>query len=801
MPYGVFMLKRKRYKRFVLLLLAAVISVLVIILGFSAFAVARIDFSADERLFELNRSGNITKLYADSDFGDGVYTPVEYFTLNPSSDRKEWYSYGDIGDNLKNAFISIEDRAFFEHRGVDIKRTVYAAFNYFTRSRPQFGASTITQQVIKNISGDDERTPMRKVAEVLRAVHLERIYEKEEIFEVYLNLVPMGDGISGVGLASVYYFGKKPSELTLAEAAAIAGITNAPSKYNPRISHQKCMQRRNTVLRAMLDNRAISAEEYEAALAEPLNVVITDTRCENIYSWFCETVIDDVSRDLSRKLGISESAARILLTNGALSVYTTVNPEIQSILEEYFYNTENLPSKVAEGLNYSMVVTDSESGALLGIIGAAGEKTANRVLNFATAPHTPGSSIKPLSLYAPLLDSGRISWSTVFDDAPLSFREGTDGSYSPYPRNSPEVYSGLITVSDALRLSKNTVALRLYEMSNKNSIFKLLKNKFGFDTLVEEKKTESGTLTDISAAPLAFGQLTYGVSLRKLTEAYTVFPREGELEYGRSYFSVYTADGELLLDNSERSTERIFKPETARIMNKLLSLVTESGTASAVTLDGIVDTAGKTGTSGNDRDRLFIGYTPYFTAGIWCGYSEAKREIGGISKSHVEIWNELMTRIHETCLSGELLRGFSEEGLLYLPYCKDSGELPDEVCSLDVRGERTEYGYFTESSMPRVPCTRHVECMYDSLTGGIATGDCHPEDLVRIALLDIPWRSFAHEVIITDAEYVWRYVAPDVPLGDSYDAPFFVNMLADGEFVGRGKREKQFNSSCYIHDG
>ncbi len=794
-------MNRRKCKRMILTLLAATVSIFVILGGLSAFAVAKIDFSADERLFECNRSGNITRLYADADRTDGVYTPVEYLMLDPSTDRKEWYSYSEIGDLLKSAFISVEDRAFFEHHGVDIKRTLYAAVNYFTRKRPQFGASTITQQVIKNISGDDERTPMRKIAEILRAIHIERIYEKEEIFEVYLNLVPMGDGICGVGLASEYYFGKEPSELSLSEAAAIAGITNAPSRYNPRISLERCIMRRDAVLRAMLDNGAISNEEYESALAEPLKPVMADLRRENIYSWFCETVIDDVTRDLSKKLGISESAARIMLSNGALSVYTTVDPVLQSVLEEYFADESNFPEGIPQSLEYSMVVSDSESGALLGIIGARGEKRANRMLNLATALHTPGSAIKPLSLYAPLLDEGRISWSTVLDDAPLGFRDDGEGGWSAYPRNSPEVYTGLIPVSGALRLSKNTVALRLYELSEDVRIFELLKNRLGFEGMVEETVIDGRRYTDIAAAPLALGQLTYGVSLRRLTEAYTLFPREGELEYGKSYYSVYSADGELILDNSARRTERILKPETARIMNKMLSLVTESGTASAVTLDGTVDTAGKTGTSGGDRDRLFIGYTPYYTAGIWCGYPEKNASIGSLPKSHVVIWDEIMTEIHARCIDGEISRSFSEEGLLYLPYCKDSGDIPTEICGLDPRGERVEYGYFTRESAPSAHCTRHVECMYDTLTEAVAVDGCDSADLIRIALLDIPWRSFPHEVIIEDAEYVWRRVSAGVPYGDSYDVPFFVNMLADGEFVGRGKREKQFNASCYIHDG
>lgn len=793
------MKKKKRISKPKKVILAFSLSLFVIFSVFTISLIGKIDFAKDIRLFEANRAGNVTKFYYDRDLSDNVYTPVEFAELKPFGDSKVWYSYEEIGQPIKDAFISVEDRIFFEHKGVDVKRTLYAAVNLLTKKRERFGASTITQQVIKNISGDNEGTLSRKFAEILRAFHIEKRYSKEELFEVYLNIVPMGEGICGVGLASEHYFGKTPDELTAEEAATLVGITNAPSRYSPSVNYDLCLKKRNSVLYAMLDNGCIDEAEYKRAVSSYLTV--KENRKEGgIYSWFVETVCDDIIEEFCKVYDVKSDAAWRMLTNGGYSVYTTVDPKIQKILEDRFYDTDLFPEAVKVGLNYSMVVTDSNTGELRGIVGGVGKKTANRVLNFATAPQTPGSLLKPLALYAPLINSGKITWSTVFDDVPVEFLKDGSGNFVPYPKNYPNVYDGLTTVSDALRLSKNTVAVRLYKMSDKNKIFRLLKYDFGFDTMIESEKTkDGGKITDIATAPLALGQLSYGVSLRRLTEAYTVFSREGEFQGGRSYLFVLDGKGNTVIDNSSAENRRIFSRECARIMNQLLSGVVESGTAKAIRLKEIFDTAGKTGTSGNDKDRLFVGYTPYYTAGIWCGYSKNEMSVGNQSISHLEIWDSVMREIHSLTVDANDERSFSTDGLKYLPYCKDSGGIYTKKCSLDPRGERKAYGYFASGIRTHLLCERHVECMYDSVCGAVAVRGCPHEYLEKISLLDISDRSFPCEVIITDAEYVWRKVSDSTPLADSYDVPYFIYELESGEYVGRSKGKKQYNSSCYLH--
>ncbi len=755
-----------------------------------------IDFSIDEGLFTKNQTGTLTRFYYNSTPEKNVYTPKELCSIAPFRDKKVWFSYDEIGENLKNAFISAEDRDFFSHNGVNVKRSLYAVANYFLKAKPTFGASTITQQVIKNISGDNEQTVKRKVEEVIRAINIENHHTKEEIFELYLNIVPMGEGISGVGLASEYYFGKLPSELSLEESATIVGITNAPSKYNPHNNYGECLKKRNAVLYSMLDNGVINEEEYETAKNSPLAVMEKHSICDEVNSWFCETVISDVVSDLVKKKNISNSAGRLLVMNGGLTVYTTVDPKIQSILEEYFENLANLPQKCNEGLDFGMVVINSHTSDIVATVGGVGKKTANSITNNILVPHPPASTLKPLALYAPLINRNRINWATVFDDVPVIFNKNGE-NYTEYPKNYPDVYDGLITVSDALRVSKNTVAVRLSKLIGEEKIFKSLTEDFGFNTLVKEKQINGKTVTDISLSPLALGQLTYGVSLRKLTEAYTVFAREGVGSNSRSYISVFNSDGELILENT-KNEKRIFSIGCARIINQLLMRVVENGTAKSVTLGKTVDTAGKTGTSSADRDRLFVGYTPYYTAGIWCGYPNQNKEISSLDKTHLNVWDEIMLEIHRQTLSySENTESFSTEGLVYLPYCKASGMIFGDACALDPRGECIDYGYFYPYNKPRGVCNRHVLCDYDELTGGVATDGCDREFVIKTALLDIPDRKFPKEIYVTDAQYVYRRLASDVPPATDSSLPYFMNMLGEGEYCGISKSKKQYNSSCH----
>ena len=786
-------------KRILLITSATIISFALIVLFalifIAVFTAKNINYANDDKLFLKSKSFNSTSFYADSSPYDDEYTPIKVELSG--SIRKMYTRIEEITPLLIDGFIAVEDRNFYEHNGVDIKRTFAAATNYIFRTKRLFGASTITQQVVKNISGDNDVSVSRKLSEILRAYHIERTFSKKEIIELYLNIIPMSEGIFGVAEAARNYFGKDVGDLNASEAATLIGITNAPSAYNPYNNPQKCIEKRNSVLDVMYSEGVIEEEAYRSAVAEELKILPKGSR-EDLYdSWFVECVIDSVASDMSKKLDISASAARLLLLGGGYSVYTTMDRDVQRTLENYFENEKNFSSEIKNGLNYSMVVSDSRNGNLLAVIGGVGKKNGNRLLNHATVPHAPASTLKPIALYAPLIDEGKINWATVFDDVPVEFLE-TDDGYKPFPKNSPDVYGGLITVKDAIKYSKNTVAVRLCIMRTPEKVFRALRDIFGFETLVDNERTTDGkVLTDVALSPMSLGQLTRGVSLMKLTEGYGVFPCDGSLKKMRNYLRVTDYEGNIVLEN-EGSDTRVFKEETARIMNKLLMNVTSGGTADKIKLKDMVETAGKTGTSGNNRDKIFVGYTPYYVAGIWCGYESGNSSTASVYPTHLDIWDEIMCEIHRSRLMNEeAVDKFNDEGLLYLPYCVDSGELYSDSCMYDVRGNRCEYGYFSAANKPEKNCDRHVKIAYDTVSKGVAGRNC--DDIVMISLINIEDRDFPIEVIVTDAEFVYRDLSgyQSYPTTDEY--PYFYHTIPHGHYVGRSKRKKQFNSGCIIH--
>lgn len=693
---------------------ALALSLIFALLVFSLFLFARknLNFEADDALFVSSGRGG-TRLFAKNENGESVETAL----LLQNGVKKVKYSLEEISPYLKEGFVAMEDREFYSHSGVNYRRTLAALSNYIFKTSSRFGASTITQQVVKNISGDNQPTLSRKLAEIMRAMRIEGSHGKEEILELYLNIVPFTDNMAGVGVASVTYFGKEPSELTAAEAATLIGITNSPAKYNPYRHYDASVEKRNRVLYAMRDFGVIDEAEYTAALAEPITLVKKEQTAESRYTWFTETVLSDVSSDLMKKYGISESAARLLLFSGGYEIYTTENIEIQRILEDYFENPDNFPSATRRGLEFSMAICDSLTGDLIAIYGSAGKKSGDRLMNYATVNLTPGSVLKPIALYAPLIDKRLVTPSSIFSDSPQKITE-KDGSFSVYPKNYPDIYEGEITLRTALEKSKNTVAVRLYSMLGGENIFYSLKNDFGFDSLVRSVYNKNGDkITDVDLSPLALGQLSYGVPLVKLTSAYTTFAADGVHRKCRSYTEVLNSDGKLILENATEE-KRVFRKETARLMNKLLEGVCERGTARSITLGELVDTAGKTGTSGADRDRLFVGYTPYVTAGIYCGYPDKKTAVGNNSPSHLEIWDSVMRRVHEYIIGNdESPLGFSTEGLEYLPYRTDTGEIIYGDVPIDAT---VEWAYFeadleNDADSPAVPCvclppTERTEC-------------------------------------------------------------------------------------------
>ncbi len=791
--------------------------------GSFAYTYYHIDYSRDEMLFDMARANHTTRLFynggqdktahAGGLFGGGYtteggarikglpsdYDPIEIKDARLYSEQNMIFCpYEEIPDNLKNAFVAIEDHRFFSHNGVDWFRTAGAVLNYFLGFDSRFGASTITQQLIKNISADNEISTARKIREMCRALHLEMHHTKEEILELYLNIVPMSEGCVGVGAAAEVYFGKKPSELTLSECAAIAAVTNLPRYYDPVCEPEHNASRRQVILGEMLRYSMIDESAYQKAMAEKVSVRGTKKQTP-VMDWYTETVISDVAEDLCRQYGYSHELAMQMIFGGGLSIYTLQDPEIQATLENYFSDTQNFPAAVADGLSYAMTVVDPETGDLLGVVGGVGRKSENRILNYATAvKRAPGSALKPLSVYAPALEEGLITWGSVFDDTPVRFFE-KEGGYVAWPQNLPTVYGGLTDVATAVKLSKNTVAVRVFERLGAERSYRYLTERLGLDTLVRKGVGTSGkSVTDLAPAPLALGQLSEGVSVRAMTNAYAALADGGVYHKGRSYALVLDGHGRALLENKP-SARRAFRPAVASITTQLLRGVTEEGTAKSLTLPRILETAGKTGTSGDGQDKWFVGYTPYVAAGIWCGYPDGKTAVpSGARESHLAVWDAVMKRLHARYLQeGGTCEFIPDASVKSVAYCADSGLRPCNACRHDARGGRTRIGYFERGTEPHTDCATHVLVPYDTVRGGVV---CRHADgrYEKVGMILVENRDFPAEVYIDDAQYVYRPIGAETPLPEGQRVPFFSAILPQGHFAGisRTKDGRQFNAAA-----
>ena len=531
---------------------------------------------------------------------------------------------------------------------------------------------------------------------------------------------------------------------------------------------------------------------------EQCAVALGETLCPNrelrhhskrVLSWYTESVIDDVLSDLCTRKGYSRAAALRLLFGGGLEIYTLADPAVQAAMEEGFSSVS-----LQEGVQYAGVVADPRTGDILGIVGGAGEKRGNRLLNYTAVPLAPGSALKPLSVYAPAMEAGIIDSSTVFDDVPLEF---LGEEQRAWPKNSPGVYDGLCDLGTAIATSKNTAAVRTLRLLGKENSYATLTHTLGFSHLVRKAEGEGGRrLSDLDEAPLALGQLTYGVTVRELTAAYTALSGDGTFRPGRTYLAVYDKEGHLLLSN-ESEAKRAFSPQTACIMTKQLERVVNGGTANGVRLPGGIPVAGKTGTTTAGRDKWFVGYSPYYLCGIWCGSTRETVSVAG--KPQLAVFNRVMGDIHQRiAASGEAIREFPlVSGVFECRFCRDGGGLMTVDCLQDPRGDRGTVGWFTAATLPRHSCSCHVGVLCGR-DGGVLPGGVighEGEALYRTGLIRVTDRSFPVEVAIRDAQYVYRPLGDAAPSEDG-DAPFFNSILPPGVFVGRSptKDGRQFNA-------
>ncbi len=773
----------------------------------------------------INTGQNMTtKIYymdwKDRETGDGVPVELEDQRLYGAENRM-WASYQSIPKNLRNAFVAIEDKRYWDHNGVDLLRSASAAYTYFFKGINSYGASTITQQLIKNVTGDGEVTVPRKIQEIMRAIKLSEQKDKTEILEMYLNLINLSQGCYGVQAAAYTYFGKDVSDLTLIECAAIAAITQAPTKWDPIQNPDNNKLRRDLILSEMFDQSYITQSEFDGAYGKELvlNVQsdLDNPSTASVKTWYTDAVINEAIDLLIAQNGYSREVASRLIYTAGYKIITAMDPDIQDLLDEYFADSSNFEAVDTSPIQpqASMVIIDHRTGDVLGIAGGRGIKEGNRVQNYATQTvRSPGSSIKPLSVYAPALENGLINYATVFDDTPVNFGDpvyeaGKLVGYSNehgYPSNFPDVYNGLTTVGEAVRRSVNTVSLKVLEKLTLETSFDFLKNKLHMKSLIEYRELTGGTaITDMDYSALGLGGMNYGLTVLEMTAGYQIFPNNGVYNKPRIVLQILDGDDNVILDNRAES-EVVISGQSASIMTKMMESVVRSGTAAAITVDSMVNVAGKTGTTTKDNDRWFIGYTPYLTGGVWFGY-DMPRSLSSFKESPaLKIWDDVMTVLHEKIIaeateSGYGVRSFvTANGVIAASYCMDSGKLMTDACRADPRGDREETGYFTADNMPSETCDCHVLVDYDRVTKCVAGPGCPAENIRKVGLIKVTTRKFpVPGVVVTDAQFVYRELPAGIQPGSSETDPFFINAVPAGTYVGTSGPEKQYNCYCTAH--
>ena len=693
---------------------------------------------------------------------------VEYQTIHGTENRV-WVDLEEMPDHLWQAAVAIEDERFFNHEGVDWKRTGGAVLHMFIGMENTYGGSTITQQMLKNMTEDNDGTVNRKVREIFRALEFEKNYTKEEILELYLNMIYLGKGCYGVQTAAQYYFGKDVSELTVAECASLIAITNNPSLYGPMFDitytrddgttvtpRELNKQRQLNILRKMSevgkDGKAedghtpyLTQEEYEAAKAEPLlftdgstdagEIVKKATGGIKINSWFVDQVIWDVSADLAKAMNISEKEARILINSSGYRIYTTMDLEIQELAESVYEDRSNLDvtSRSGQQLQSGITIMDPYTGDIVAIVGKIGEKQENLGFSCATARRQPGSSIKPLTVYAPAVEAGAVNQGTTFDDYPVRLLEN-----SPWPKNSPNKYRGWTNVRTGVQHSINTIAVQTLQAVG-------TAEAFAFAT---EKLTLGLVAEDMDISPLGMGGLTYGLNTVEMAAAYAAFVNSGIYTEPRTYLRVEDADGNVVLEN-ESQTHVAMKESTAYLMNDMLKNAVNAGTGTAAKFGGMT-IAGKTGTTSKNNDRYFVGYTPYYVAAVWTGY-EQPENISYSGNPAITMWKKVMQPLHDDLANKDFAR--PAEGLTTVTVCADSGLLCTEACQADRRGSRAVSVVVATGTEPTETCTLHGFTSFCSEGNCLATDLCPANSVSQIGILNYVRADYGAEIFAEDDIY------------------------------------------------
>lgn len=684
-------------------------------IAFAMYVHIYINPSAQETAAEISKGLGLNLnsfIYAKESDSD-EYTLYE--TIKGKENR-EWVDSDKIPDTLKNAVVAIEDERFYKHHGVDWVRTIGAVKGWLLGGT-QYGGSTITQQLIKNITADNDYSVKRKVNEIFRAFALEKeIDDKDRILVMYLNTIFLGYNSYGVQTAAMQYFDKDVSQLDLAESAVLAGLTNNPSIYDVYNHPEKVKERQETILAQMLDQKMILQEEYEAAVAEELNYRPYEEYQQEIkstYSYFTDEVIKDVINDLMTEKGYSRLVAENMVYSGGLNIYATIDTKVQNALDEVWANADNFPNteKYGEIPQSAMVITDKQ-GNIVGIAGGRGEKTSSRGFSYASdARRQPGSSIKPLATYGPAMDAGIATPdTTVYDRALIQDADG-----NPWPMNDGKYPTGrAMTVKEGMTRSLNTISAQLLKQLTPQKSYEFMTQQLGFK-LVDSRTNEDGTVqSDIDLAPLALGALTDGVTVREMAGGFSTFINDGVYGGTRTYTKVTDSEGNTIMENTPNTDKGFTNVRTDYYMLDCLQNVTAHGTAYGIQLDG-VETGGKTGTTTSNTDIWFCGITPKYSGAVWVGYEHNYRLDGLYGRNAAEIWLAVMQKVHAG--DSGLVFDSHPQDFEEVTYCMDTGLLASGACRA---AGRAATGRFWKDKVPTETCShQNIENKYDFESMGV----------------------------------------------------------------------------------
>lgn len=725
--------------------------------------------SVDLDGFDLDQ--NSTVYYVNS---DGDITVLQNIH---AKNKSEWATYEEIPEDLINATIAIEDKRFYEHQGVDWVTTIKACARMFFGDA-SMGGSTITQQTIKNLFDEKDVTVQRKVLEIFRAIEFEKRYDKETILEWYFNVIYMGERCTGVKTAAATYFGKELEMLTVAECASLISITNNPSLYSPYRTNpdnggmtgkERNRVRQMYVLGEMLDQELLTQEEYDKEVSQEMvfkkGIAAEDklASCENtdcgyrgtvgtfkeedkvyycpkcnavapigknasqeVYSYFVDTLIEDVAQALAERDGIEWNDATMetyknIIQSGGYHIYSTLDMDVQQQLDKIYQDLSQIPkTRSGQQLQSAMVILDNSTGDIVALCGGVGTDKVHDGLNRAVdSDLQTGSSIKPLSIYAPAFESGVISPATVIKDLPHHYNSGTG-----WPKNDDRKYQYAYTIHDGVRRSVNAVAANTLDTIGTGYSYKFAKEHFGLSGLIEHYVSAGIEMSDMDFAPLAMGAQTLGVSVRDMASAFGTFANNGVWREGRTYTKVYDRDGNLVLDNTQDSRE-ILSEKTVNYMNYCLQDAVSNGTGGNAQISGQT-VYGKTGTTASNRDRWFCGFTKYYTAAVWCGYDDPEviNLVNGGNPA-AQLFRKVLQPVHAGLKNASLV---DYKAMTQVEVCLDSGKLATDACKADIRADgdftRIATAYVYKEDIPKKSCDKHVSVEYCTEGGGVANEYC-----------------------------------------------------------------------------